>query len=305
MNNLYDINANLKIIKEISPYLLKMRENANAAYKASCDDFVRMADMLSLSFMQKIESSTNLYYSVLSSPNLMGKIVDINSLYTLYRSLLETLIYFHYSFVLPNNTDEKTMSILLWKIAGLQNYINTQDNIPEEIQKKTIKYVEDYRNTKNKILKIISNYKFDEEGKKLIKSFNKESYKFTNTPYTIKLSTGELSSIHKLTITEATNSYFSDKDTEQRALIIRKALDTNPGLSAKEIEVHDLYTILSVSAHPSYLGLQRYAEALYCAMNNDLKKMNNHLSIIFRGIVILGSCFHDEYKNFLDNFENQ
>ncbi len=63
------------------------------------------------------------------------------------------------------------MSILLWKIAGLQNYINTQDNIPEEIQKKTIKYVEDYRNTKNKILKIISNYKFDEEGKKLIKSF--------------------------------------------------------------------------------------------------------------------------------------
>lgn len=267
MNNLYDINANLKIIKEISPYLLKMRENANAAYKASCDDFVRMADMLSLSFMQKIESSTNLYYSVLSSSNLMGKIVDINSLYTLYRSLLETLIYFHYSFVLPNNTDEKTMSILLWKIAGLQNYINTQDNIPEEIQKKTIKYVEDYRNTKNKILKIISNYKFDEEGKKLIKSFNKESYKFTNTPYTIKLSTGELSSIHKLTITEATNSYFSDKDTEQRALIIRKALDTNPGLSAKEIEVHDLYTILSVSAHPSYLGLQRYAEALYCAMN--------------------------------------
>lgn len=246
MNNLYDINANLKIIKEISPYLLKMRENANAAYKASCDDFVRMADMLSLSFMQKIESSTNLYYSVLSSSNLMGKIVDINSLYTLYRSLLETLIYFHYGFVLPNNTDEKTMSILLWKIAGLQNYINTQDNIPEEIQKKTIKYVEDYRNTKNKILKIISNYKFDEEGKKLIKSFNKESYKFTNTPYTIKLSTGELSSIHKLTITEATNSYFSDKDTEQRALIIRKALDTNPGLSAKEIEVHDLYTILSV-----------------------------------------------------------
>ena len=183
MNNLYDINANLKIIKEISPYLLKMRENANAAYKASCDDFVRMADMLSLSFMQKIESSTNLYYSVLSSSNLMGKIVDINSLYTLYRSLLETLIYFHYGFVLPNNTDEKTMSILLWKIAGLQNYINTQDNIPEEIQKKTIKYVEDYRNTKNKILKIISNYKFDEEGKKLIKSFNKESYKFTNTPY--------------------------------------------------------------------------------------------------------------------------
>lgn len=272
MNNLYDINANLKIIKEISPYLLKMRENANAAYKASCDDFVRMADMLSLSFMQKIESSTNLYYSVLSSSNLMGKIVDINSLYTLYRSLLETLIYFHYGFVLPNNTDEKTMSILLWKIAGLQNYINTQDNIPEEIQKKTIKYVEDYRNTKNKILKIISNYKFDEEGKKLIKSFNKESYKFTNTPYTIKLSTGELSSIHKLTITEATNSYFSDKDTEQRALIIRKALDTNPGLSAKEIEVHDLYTILSVSAHPSYLGLQRYAEALYCAMNNDLKR---------------------------------
>ena len=283
MNNLIDINANLKVIKEISPYLLKMRENANAAYKASCDDFVRMADMLSLSFMQKIESSTNLYYSVLSSSNLMGKIVDINSLYTLYRSLLETLIYFHYGFVLPNNTDEKTMSILLWKIAGLQNYINTQDNIPEEIQKKTIKYVEDYRNTKNKILKIISNYKFDEEGKKLIKSFNKESYKFTNTPYTIKLSTGELSSIHKLTITEATNTYFSDKN----------------------VEIHDLYTILSVSAHPSYLGLQRYAEALYCAMNNDLKKMNNHLSIIFRGIVILGSCFHDEYKNFLDNFENQ
>ena len=82
MNNSIDINSNLKIIKEISPYLLKMRENTNAAYKASCDDFVRMADMLSLSFMQKIESSKNLYYSVLSSENLMGKIVDINSLYT-------------------------------------------------------------------------------------------------------------------------------------------------------------------------------------------------------------------------------
>lgn len=283
MNNLIDINANLKIIKEISPYLLKMRENANAAYKASCDDFVRMADMLSLSFMQKIESSTNLYYSVLSSSNLMGKIVDINSLYTLYRSLLETLIYFHYGFVLPNNTDEKTMSILLWKIAGLQNYINTQENIPDKIKSKTNYYIEDYKNIKSKILEILSNYEFNEESNKLIKSFRKESYKFTNTPYTIKLLVGELNSIHKLTITEATNTYFSDK----------------------KVEIHDLYTILSVSAHPSYLGLQRYEEALRSAMNNDLKKMNNHLSIIFRGIVILSSCFQDEYKEFLEKFGNQ
>lgn len=282
MNNLYDINANLKIIKEISPYLLKMRENANAAYKASCDDFVRMADMLSLSFMQKIESSTNLYYSVLSSSNLMGKIVDINSLYTLYRSLLETLIFFHYGFVLPINTDEKTLSILLWKIAGLQNYINTQENIPDKIKNKTNYYIEDYKNIKSKILEIISNYEFNEESNKLIKSFRKESYKFTNTPYTIKLLVGELNSIHKLTITEATNTYFSDKN----------------------VEIHDLYTILSVSAHPSYLGLQRYEEALRSAMNNDLKKMNNHLSIIFRGIVILSSCFQDEYKEFLEKFGN-
>lgn len=283
MNNLYDINANLKIIKEISPYLLKMRENANAAYKASCDDFVRMADMLSLSFMQKIESSTNLYYSVLSSSNLMGKIVDINSLYTLYRSLLETLIFFHYGFVLPNNTDEKTLSILLWKIAGLQNYINTQENIPDKIKIKTNHYIEDYNTIKSEILEIISNYEFNEESNKLIKYFKREPCKFFNAPYTIKLLVGELSSIHKLTITEATNTYFSDK----------------------KVEIHDLYTILSVSAHPSYLGLQRYEEALRSAMNGDLKKMNNHLSIIFRGIVILSSCFQNEYKEFLEKFGNQ
>lgn len=283
MNNSIDINSNLKIIKEISPYLLKMRENANAAYKASCDDFVRMADMLSLSFMQKIESSTNLYYSVLSSSNLMGKIVDINSLYTLYRSLLETLIYFHYSFVLPNNTDEKTMSILLWKIAGLQNYINTQENIPDKIKIKTNHYIEDYNTIKSEILEIISNYEFNEESNKLIKYFKREPCKFFNAPYTIKLLVGELSSIHKLTITEATNTYFSDK----------------------KVEIHDLYTILSVSAHPSYLGLQRYEEALRSAMNGDLKKMNNHLSIIFRGIVILSSCFQNEYKEFLEKFGNQ
>lgn len=283
MNNSIDINSNLKIIKEISPYLLKMRENTNAAYKASCDDFVRMADMLSLSFMQKIESSKNLYYSVLSSENLMGKIVDINSLYTLYRSLLETLIFFHYGFVLPNNTDEKTLSILLWKIAGLQNYINTQENIPDKIKIKTNHYIEDYNTIKSEILEIISNYEFNEESNKLIKYFKREPCKFFNAPYTIKLLVGELSSIHKLTITEATNTYFSDK----------------------KVEIHDLYTILSISAHPSYLGLQRYEEALRSAMNGDLKKMNNHLSIIFRGIVILSSCFQNEYKEFLEKFGNQ
>ena len=283
MNNSIDINSNLKIIKEISPYLLKMRENTNAAYKASCDDFVRMADMLSLSFMQKIESSKNLYYSVLSSENLMGKIVDINSLYTLYRSLLETLIFFHYGFVLPNNTDEKTLSILLWKIAGLQNYINTQENIPDKIKIKTNHYIEDYNTIKSEILEIISNYEFNEESNNLIKYFKREPCKFFNAPYTIKLLVGELSSIHKLTITEATNTYFSDK----------------------KVEIHDLYTILSVSAHPSYLGLQRYEEALRSAMNGDLKKMNNHLSIIFRGIVILSSCFQNEYKEFLEKFGNQ
>ena len=283
MNNSIDINSNLKIIKEISPYLLKMRENTNAAYKASCDDFVRMADMLSLSFMQKIESSKNLYYSVLSSENLMGKITDINSLYTLYRSLLETLIFFHYGFVLPNNTDEKTLSILLWKIAGLQNYINTQENIPDKIKIKTNHYIEDYNTIKSEILEIISNYEFNEESNKLIKYFKREPCKFFNAPYTIKLLVGELSSIHKLTITEATNTYFSDK----------------------KVEIHDLYTILSVSAHPSYLGLQRYEEALRSAMNGDLKKMNNHLSIIFRGIVILSSCFQNEYKEFLEKFGNQ
>ena len=260
-----------------------MRENTNAAYKASCDDFVRMADMLSLSFMQKIESSKNLYYSVLSSENLMGKIVDINSLYTLYRSLLETLIFFHYGFVLPNNTDEKTLSILLWKIAGLQNYINTQENIPDKIKIKTNHYIEEYNTIKSEILEIISNYEFNKESNKLIKYFKREPCKFFNAPYTIKLLVGELSSIHKLTITEATNTYFSDK----------------------KVEIHDLYTILSVSAHPSYLGLQRYEEALRSAMNGDLKKMNNHLSMIFRGIVILSSYFQDEYKEFLEKFGNQ
>ena len=260
-----------------------MREEASNEYKETNNDFVCKADMLCLSFMQKIESSKNLYYSVLSSENLMGKITDINSLYTLYRSLLETLIYFHYVFVLPNNTDEKTLSILLWKIAGLQNYINTQENIPDKIKSKTNYYIEDYKNIKSKILEILSNYEFNEESNKLIKSFRKESYKFTNTPYTIKLLVGELNSIHKLTITEATNTYFSDK----------------------KVEIHDLYTILSVSAHPSYLGLQRYEEALRSAMNGDLKKMNNHLSIIFRGIVILSSCFQNEYKEFLEKFGNQ
>lgn len=283
MNDSIDINSSLKIIKGISPYLLKIREKASNEYKESNNDFVHKADMLCLSFMQKIESSKNLYYSVLSSENLMGKIVDINSLYTLYRSLLETLIFFHYGFVLPNNTDEKTLSILLWKIAGLQNYINTQENIPDKIKNKTNHYVVDYNNIKSEILEIISNYEFNEESNKLIKSFRKESYKFTNTPYTIKLLVGELSSIHKLTITEATNTYFSDK----------------------KVEIHDLYTILSVSAHLSYLGLQRYEEALRSAMNADLKKMNNHLSIIFRGIVILSSCFQNEYKEFLEKFRNQ
>ena len=285
MNDSIDINASLKIIKEISPYLLNMREKASNEYKESNNEFVRKADMLCLSFMQKIESSKNLYYSVKSSENLMGKIVDINSLYTLFRSLLETLIFFHYGFVLPNNTDEKTLSILLWKIAGLQNYIKTQENIPDKIKIKTNHYVEDYNTIKSEILEIISNYKFNEESNKLIKSFKNKNkpYKFTNAPYTIKLLVGELSSIHKLTITEATNTYFSDK------------ID----------EIHDLYTILSVSAHPSYLGLQRYEEALRSAMNGDLKKMNNHLSIIFRGIVILSLCFQDEYKEFLEKIGNQ
>lgn len=283
MNDSIDINASIKIIKGISPYLLKIREKASNEYKESNNDFVHKADMLCLSFMQKIESSKNLYYSVLSSENLMGKIVDINSLYTLYRSLLETLIFFHYGFVLPNNTDEKTLSILLWKIAGLQNYIKTQENIPDKIKIKTNHYVEDYNTIKSEILEIISNYEFNEESNILIKNFKKEPSKFINAPYTIKLLVGELSSIHKLTITEATNTYFSDK----------------------KVEIHDLYTILSISAHPSYLGLQRYEEALRSAMNGDLKKMNNHLSIIFRGIVILSSCFQDEYKEFLEKFGDQ
>lgn len=283
MNDSIDINASLKIIKGVSPYLLKIREKANNEYKESNNDFVHKADMLCLSFMQKIESSKNLYYSVLSSENLMGKIVDINSLYTLYRSLLETLIFFHYGFVLPNNTDEKTLSILLWKIAGLQNYIKTQENIPDKIKIKTNHYVEDYNTIKSEILEIISNYEFNEESNNLIKNFKKEPSKFINAPYTIKLLVGELSSIHKLTITEATNTYFSDK----------------------KVEIHDLYTILSISAHPSYLGLQRYEEALRSAMNGDLKKMDNHLSIIFRGIVILSSCFQDEYKEFLEKFGEQ
>lgn len=283
MNDSIDINASLKIIKGVSPYLLKIREKASNEYKESNNDFVHKADMLCLSFMQKIESSKNLYYSVLSSENLMGKIVDINSLYTLYRSLLETLIFFHYGFVLPNNTDEKTLSILLWKIAGLQNYIKTQENIPDKIKIKTNHYVEDYNTIKSEILEIISNYEFNEESNNLIKNFKKEPSKFINAPYTIKLLVGELSSIHKLTITEATNTYFSDK----------------------KVEIHDLYTILSISAHPSYLGLQRYEEALRSAMNGDLKKMDNHLSIIFRGIVILSSCFQDEYKEFLEKFGEQ
>lgn len=283
MNDSIDINASLKIIKGVSPYLLKIREKASNEYKESNNDFVHKADMLCLSFMQKIESSKNLYYSVLSSENLMGKIVDINSLYTLYRSLLETLIFFHYGFVLPNNTDEKTLSILLWKIAGLQNYIKTQENIPDKIKIKTNHYVEDYNTIKSEILEIISNYEFNEESNNLIKNFKKEPSKFINAPYTIKLLIGELSSIHKLTITEATNTYFSDK----------------------KVEIHDLYTILSISAHPSYLGLQRYEEALRSAMNGDLKKMDNHLSIIFRGIVILSSCFQDEYKEFLEKFGEQ
>lgn len=53
MNDSIDINSSLKIIKGISPYLLKIREKASNEYKESNNDFVHKADMLCLSFMQK------------------------------------------------------------------------------------------------------------------------------------------------------------------------------------------------------------------------------------------------------------
>lgn len=88
--------------------------------------------------------------------------------------------------------------------------------------------------------------------------------------------------LHKLTITDATNKYFEEKSKY----------------------ILNLYTLLSVSAHPSYIGLQRYEEILRSAMSNDLSRINAHLNLIFKGIVIIGSCFYDEYKEFLGRFED-
>ena len=278
------INESIQILKRISTSLLQIRENANLTYKESHEDFVHKADALCLSFMQKIESCENLYYSVLHSDSLMGKIVDINSLYTIYRSILETLIYFYYGFVLSSNNDEETLSILLWKIAGLQNIINTKDNIPQRLVYKINESIDDYKETKNRILSIIEKYNFnqDKQSMDVIQKFRKDSCKITNSPYFIKLTHDGNSFLHKLTITDATNKYFEEKSKY----------------------LPNLYTLLSVSAHPSYIGLQRYEEILRSAMSNDLSKINAHLNLIFKGIVIIGSCFYDEYKEFLGRFED-
>lgn len=197
------------------------------------------------------------------------KLIDANSIYSVLRSLYETIFIFRNIFIMPDTDEERRLLLNLWIIRGLYNRQKC-DYTPNRFQEKQEKEQKDIQKLKDEIRHLATNLQMSEGAKKQVEhALNKE--------------------------TTMLKEYRFKKDANGIIVSMETiSFEDSPSVLWENIKYKKLYTLMSLKSHPSYLGTLQFGQ-----MYND-GFILNELKFVLESCCIFASIFISDFCRFAD-----
>lgn len=158
--------------------------------------------------------------------------IDINACACLVRSLYERAFIYRNIFITPDNKLERDLLLYIWEIRGLNNRLNLKD-IPEQFNA-------NQENDRQEVLKL-----------------RKRLYEMVGQMDTTRNSRDQISNAINRDTAQIKGFKFIKEDSK----IIKFeniSLEESPKYFFDDSSMRDTYTYLSLTSHPSYLGLIQF-----------------------------------------------
>ena len=242
------IAAIRKLLDEIIDVILQWRiENPNAC-EADCISQCNLQMATST-----VESILSLAKGIHWGPH-QTILIDTNACASLVRSLYERAFIYRNIFITTDNIEDRDLLLYIWEIRGLNNRLNLKD-VPEQFNA-------NQENDRQEIFKL-----------------RKRLYEMVEKMDTTKSSREQISNAIKRDTAQIKGFKFIKEDGK----IIKFeniSLEDSTKYFFDDSSMRDTYTYLSLTSHPSYLGLLQFG-IRYKNRNDERELIHIYLNLTY------------------------
>ena len=181
-------------------------------------------------------------------------IIDTNACASLVRSLYERAFIYRNIFITTDNLEERDLLLYIWEIRGLNNRLNLK-NVPEQFNAHQENDRQEVFKLRKRLYEIIGKMETTKNSREQIaNAINKDTAQIKGFRF-IK-ENGKIIKFENISLEESTKYFFDDSS------------------------MRDTYTYLSLTSHPSYLGLLQFG-IRYKNRNDENELIYIYLSLTY------------------------
>ena len=242
------IAAIRKLLDEIIDVILQWRrENPNAC-EADCISQCNLQMATST-----VESILSLAKGIHWGPHQIF-LIDTNACASLVRSLYERAFIYRNIFITTDNIEERDLLLYIWEIRGLNNRLNLKD-VPEQFNANQENDRQEVFKLRKRLYEMVENMDTTKSSREQISNAIKrdtaqiKGFKFIKED-------GKIIKFENISLEDSTKYFFDDSS------------------------MRDTYTYLSLTSHPSYLGLLQFG-IRYKNRNDESELIYIYLSLTY------------------------
>ena len=181
-------------------------------------------------------------------------LIDTNACASLVRSLYERAFIYRNIFITTDNLEERDLLLYIWEIRGLNNRLNLK-NVPEQFNAHQENDRQEVFKLRKRLYEIVGKMETTKNSRdQIANAINKNTAQIKGFRF-IK-ENGKIIKFENLSLEESTKYFFDDSN------------------------MRDTYTYLSLTSHPSYLGLLQFG-IRYKNRNDENELIYIYLSLTY------------------------
>lgn len=181
-------------------------------------------------------------------------LIDTNACASLVRSLYERAFIYRNIFITTDNLEERDLLLYIWEIRGLNNRLNLK-NVPEQFNAHQENDRQEVFKLRKRLYEIVGKMETTKDSREQIaNAINKATAQIKGFRF-IK-ENGKIIKFENISLEESTKYFFDDSS------------------------MRDTYTYLSLTSHPSYLGLLQFG-IRYKNRNDENELIYIYLSLTY------------------------
>lgn len=181
-------------------------------------------------------------------------LIDTNACASLVRSLYERAFIYRNIFITTDNLEERDLLLNIWEIRGLNNRLNLK-NVPEQFNAHQENDRQEVFKLRKRLYEIVGKMETTKDSREQIaNAINKDTAQIKGFRF-IK-ENGKIIKFENISLEESTKYFFDDSS------------------------MRDTYTYLSLTSHPSYLGLLQFG-IRYKNRNDENELIYIYLSLTY------------------------